>query len=189
MSKKLLLEMNRLVERYGEPLSNDSDPYKYAFYHDEADSAGNELRNDLVIGKTATGAYILGKAAVTVQVSMLNESFGIMPEDDAGHLVGEVDITANRYKHESENVITVWTPIGISFYMFASGRARLVYAETFKAEPNEKKLYKLTGADGFSHKETTNGLTLVDEGDRYLDGTQVSKLHNFVVGAFVDLAE
>lgn len=192
-----MFSMNKLVNKYGEPLNSASDFYKFAYYTDCAHNAENELPETVTIGKTATGAYLVNNAAVVVQLSMLNESFGLMPDHGDGNLVGDISVTTREVPDKSEDPLLP-SILSLDFNLYASGKVELSYAERHTNDTDVREVYTQAGAHPLKLKEQKHLLQpnilnhayeeLSYEQNRFLKSEQLARLNAFVVGAFVELS-
>lgn len=196
MSVEFLRGINKLANTYGEPLNSVSDVHKFAYYEDCARDAHNDLPESSTIGKTASGAYIVNNAGAVVQISMLNESFGSMPDIGNGNLIGDISVTT-RLAPEKDNESFTPSVLDLDFCLYASGKVELAYASRNTIDPEIRDIYVQAGAHPLQLQRQKGSLhpgiqdpyseELSYQQDRYLDGSQLAKLHKFVVGAFVEL--
>ena len=102
MSSEFLRDVRKVVNQFGVPLTPETDPYQHAFYLREAKRAGNELPQDAVLGKIVYLSTVLESIPTQIQLSMLNESFGMMPESDRGYFCGLLTIQSNGVVNEDD---------------------------------------------------------------------------------------
>lgn len=190
MSLEFFIGAHQLTNKYGEPLNAASNPDVFEYYSSEAIEAQNELIEGADIGKIAVGAYVLhekGNAVVTVTVSTLNESSGLMHEYDSGHLIGSIGISSFRnqsskpHRPEFTN-----THSGMDFSLYSSGEVELVYAYLKKTNPEFKSIYEAIGMPPMTLEETVDTSQLRNHPARYLDALQQQKLARFVRESFTD---
>ena len=196
MSAEFLRGINKLANTYGMPLNDVSDTHKFAFYMDSAHIAENDLAETATIGKTVTGAYIVKNAVAVVQVTMLNESFGLMPDYGNGNLIGDVAITTRLAPEKNEDEFTQ-SVLDLDFCLYASGKVELAYASRDSNDPEIRDIYAQAGAHPIQLVPQKGSLypgiqnnhceELSFQQNRFLNPTQITKLRNFVIGAFIEI--
>lgn len=186
MSLDFAVYMNKLVSKYGRPISYDTERDLFNYYNNEAlTSAGNDIPYETIIGKTATGAYVTGETIITVDVSVLNESSGLMPEYESGTLIGSIGITAVKYVSEEETIAKTGT--GMDFSLYSNG-TELVYADFTGDEPALETIHESLGSPAIRLQSISHGNELYRGDTPTLNNDQQSKLTAFVVGAFRELS-
>lgn len=121
-----MLQMSR---EYGLPLTHENDPFRHQSYVDLAAENGNDLPIDSVLGKVAKTTTELATGDLYIELSMLNESFGMMPDYGHGSICGSVAVTLTQLQLGKNLVVSARQALGFDAVVHSSGVVEVAYLE------------------------------------------------------------
>jgi hypothetical protein len=186
MSREFLQSMSQLTEKYGQPLIPETGEYSHHRFLGEAARAGNDLPLDSVLGRVAYGAEFVGNTPIIVELAMLNESFGMMPEDEVDQLCGSISIDSHGTPQGDETKAG-HLPLTGDIYLYTSGLAEVTYFDYVTTRPELQAFAKRIGVGHLALREHDGIYELIIGQNRILDADQTRKFQTFVMGAFVEL--
>lgn len=182
-TQEFTTEMLRLTRDYGVALTRDAEPLRHQSYLDLAADAGHPLPSNSTLGRIAAINVELASGDLDIQITMLNESFSMMPDYGHGNVCGNVAVTLNNLTISKERVVTTQQALGLEAVVHSSGVVEVAYLEGLSREPDAEGLLDYLQLTDMT-KVASARFELDFHQDRTLNPAQLSSLSNLVTRHF-----